>query len=68
MKLTKLLAIALIVIGILGLFYGGFSYTTRTHKASLGSIDLSTYDRHTVYIPVGVGVTALVVGIVLLLY
>jgi hypothetical protein len=63
----KLIAIVLIVIGVIGLMYGGFSFTTQTHKANLGPIDLSTIDRHTVYIPVGVGVAALVVGIVLLL-
>jgi uncharacterized membrane protein YidH (DUF202 family) len=63
----KLLAVALIVIGIVGLVYGGFSFTTMTHQANLGSIDLSTYKRHVVYIPVGVGIAALVVGIVLLL-
>ena len=63
----KLLAIVLVAIGIISLLYGGFSFTTLTHQATLGSLDLSTYKRHVVYIPVGVGVAALIVGIVLLL-
>ena len=63
----KLLAIILIAIGIIGLLYSGFTYTTQTHKATVGPIDVSTSERHTVYIPVGVGVAALAAGIVLLL-
>src|SRR5436189_3840229 len=37
----KLVAVILIVLGILGLMYGKFSYTKDTHTAKLGPIDLS---------------------------
>ena len=67
MNIVRFLAIVLIVAGILGLVYGSFTFTTNTHKASLGSIDLSVNDRQTVYIPVGVGVGAIVAGALLLL-
>jgi len=36
MNSTKLSALVLIVAGILGLAYGGFSYTKKTHSANIG--------------------------------
>jgi hypothetical protein len=62
MGATKLIAIALIVLGILGLMYGKFSYTKDTHTAKLGPIDLSVKEKETVNVPVWAGVIAIVVG------
>ena len=67
MNAVKVTAIALIVAGVLGLIYGGFSYTKETHEAKLGPINLSVKEKETVNIPVWVGVAAIVVGGVLLL-
>jgi hypothetical protein len=64
----KILAIALIVGGVLGLVYGSFSYTKQTHQAKLGSLEMSIKDKETVNIPVWAGVGAIVVGGGLLLY
>ena len=63
----KLVAIALIAAGILGLAYGSFSYTKETHQASLGPIALSVKEKQTVNIPVWAGVGAIVIGGALLL-
>jgi hypothetical protein len=38
---VKVVAIVLIVAGVLGLVYGGCSYTKETHEAKLGPIELS---------------------------
>jgi hypothetical protein len=57
----------LIAGGVLGLVYGGFSYTKETHEAKLGPIELSVKDRQTISIPVWAGVGAIVIGSVLLL-
>jgi uncharacterized membrane protein YidH (DUF202 family) len=67
MNAVKLAAIVLIAGGILGLVYGGFSYTKETHEAKLGPIELSVRDRQTINIPVWAGVGAIVIGGVLLL-
>jgi uncharacterized membrane protein YidH (DUF202 family) len=64
---VKLVAIVLIAGGVLGLAYGGFSYTKETHEAKLGPIELSVKDRQTINIPVWAGVGAIVIGGVLLL-
>ena len=62
----RIVAIVLIVAGILGLAYGGFSYTRETHQAKLGPIELSVKERETVNIPMWAGVGAIVIGGVLL--
>ena len=66
MNAVKILAIALIVAGGLGLMYGGFTYTKDTHEAKLGPIELSIKDKETVNIPIWAGVGAIAVGVVLL--
>ena len=66
MNALKIVAIALIVAGSLGLIYGGFTYTKRTEQVKLGPIELSVKDRETVNIPVWVGVAAIVAGAALL--
>jgi len=67
MSAVKVTAIALIAAGILGLVYGGFSYTTETHEAKIGSLELSVKDKEMVTVPVWAGVGAIVVGGLLLL-
>ena len=68
MNASELAAIALIVVGILGLAYGSFSYTKETHGVKLGSLELSVKDKQTVNVPVWAGVGAIVAGGVLLLW
>ena len=67
MNPIKMAALVLIVTGILGLAYGGFSYTKETHEAKVGPIELTMKDKETVNIPVWAGVGAIAIGGVLLL-
>lgn len=67
MKGISILAIVLIVAGILGLVYGGFTYTKETHEGNLGPIEMSIEEKETVNVPIWAGVGAIVVGGVLLL-
>ena len=67
MSAVKIVGIVLIAAGILGLVYGGFSYTKQTHEAKIGSLELSVKDKETVNVPVWAGVGAIVVGGLLLL-
>lgn len=66
MNPLKLIAIALIVGGILGLAYGGFSYTKETHSAEIGPINLEVSERERVNIPLWAGIGAIVAGALLL--
>jgi hypothetical protein len=54
--------VVLIVAGVLGLAYGGFTYTKTTHDTKIGPIELSVKDRQTVNVPVWAGVGAIVIG------
>ena len=66
MSPLKIVAILLIVAGIVGLVYGGITYTKTTHEAKVGPLELSIKDKETINIPVWAGVGAIVVGGVLL--
>jgi uncharacterized membrane protein len=68
MNAVKVVGIALIVAGILGLAYGSFTYTKETHDVKLGPIEMSIKDKETVNIPVWAGVGAIVVGGLLLVF
>lgn len=66
MNPIKIAAIVLIVVGVLGLAYGSFTYTKETHETKIGPIELTVKDMETVNIPVWAGIGAIVVGGLLL--
>ena len=68
MNSIKMAAVALIVAGVLGLAYGGFSFTKETHEAKVGPITLSVQEQQTVNIPLWAGVGAILIGGALLLF
>lgn len=65
MNRTKIAALVLMAGGVLGLAYGGFTYTKDTHETTVGPLTLSIDDKRRVNIPVWVGVGMLLVGGVL---
>jgi len=68
MNAAKIAAIVLILVGVLGLAYGSFSYTKETHETKIGPLELSVKDKQTVNIPVWAGVGAIVAGGALLVF
>jgi TRAP-type C4-dicarboxylate transport system permease small subunit len=62
----RIAAIALIAAGILGLVFGGFSYTKDTHEAKIGPLQLSVKEKENVGVPIWAGVGAIVIGGILL--
>ncbi len=66
MSPIKFVAIALVVAGILGLAYGGFSYTKDTTVVKLGPLEISAKEKQTVNVPMWAGIGAIVVGGLLL--
>jgi TRAP-type C4-dicarboxylate transport system permease small subunit len=67
MNAIRILALALIIGGALGLAYGGFSYTKENHEAKIGPIDINVKEKEHVNIPMWAGIGAIVIGGVLLL-
>ena len=68
MNAIKFVAIALIVLGALGLAYGGFSYTKNTTAVKLGPLELTVKEKETVNVPMWAGIGAIVVGGLLLAF
>lgn len=64
----KVIGIVLVVLGLLGLLYGGFSYTKDSHDIKLGPIELSVKEKQSVNVPVWAGVGAIIVGAALLAF
>jgi hypothetical protein len=68
MNPVKVIAIILIIAGVLGLAYGGFSYTKDTTVVKLGPLEVSAKEKQTVNVPMWVGVGAIVAGGLLLVF
>lgn len=66
MNAIKLVALALILGGVLGLAYGGFSYTKDTTAVKLGPLELTVKEKETVNVPLWAGIAAIVAGGLLL--
>ncbi len=68
MASLKFFAIILIVAGVLGLLYGGFSYTKQTDEVKLGPLQVSVNEKQVVNVPVWLGAGAIIVGGLLLFF
>jgi uncharacterized membrane protein HdeD (DUF308 family) len=64
--MNKALGIILIVVGLFGLAWGGFTYTTKEKVVDIGPIHATRDETHHVPLPPLVGAVALVGGIVLM--
>jgi uncharacterized membrane protein YidH (DUF202 family) len=62
----KALAIVLIVLGVLALAYGGFTYTREKKVIDLGPIQASRKETSTVPLPPILGVAAILGGGIIL--
>jgi hypothetical protein len=67
MNATKIIGIILLILGSLGLAYGGFSYTKDSAKAKIGPIELKIQENERVEIPLWGSIAALAVGGILLI-
>ena len=63
----RIVGMALILLGIVGLVYGQFSYTKKTHDADLGVVKLSLKEKETVQVPAWACVLGIAAGAALLL-
>jgi hypothetical protein len=63
---NKTLGMILIALGLVGLIWGGFNYTTREKVVDIGPIHATRDETHSVPLPPIAGALALVGGVVLL--
>ncbi len=64
--MNKTLGMILIALGLVGLIWGGFNYTTREKVVDIGPIHATRDETHSVPLPPIAGALALVGGVVLL--
>ena len=65
MKPSLLVGIALIVLGVIGLALGGFSFTRKEKVVDLGPIEATADKKESVPIPPLLGALAIVGGVVI---
>lgn len=58
--------VVLLVLGLLGIAYGGFSYTREKTAAKIGPIEIEVKEKERVNVPLWAGVVVAAVGAVLL--
>ena len=64
--MNKTLGVILIVLGLFGLAWGGFTYTTTEKVVDIGPIHATRENRHNIPLPPIAGALALMGGIVLI--
>ncbi len=67
MKPAGIVGIILIIVGIITLVYGGFTYTKREKVLDIGPIQATAEKQHTIPFPPLLGGICLVGGIVLVI-
>jgi len=63
--MAKTVGVILIVLGLVGLAYGGFSYTRREKVLDIGPIEATKETTRTVPMPPIAGALALICGVAL---
>ena len=63
----NLIAVLLIVVGLLGVLYGGFTYTREKKVVDIGSVQITRQEHQRVQVSPIIGVVVLVSGVWLLM-
>lgn len=64
--MTRVIAIVLIVLGLIGIAYGGITYVSDRHSVGLGEMKVQVEEKNTIPIPPVAGAVAVVAGLVML--
>lgn len=67
MKVGTLVGLILIVVGAVGLFWGGITYTRRRDVARLGPVQVTTEERRSIPVSPILGGIAVVAGLALII-
>ena len=63
MKNLTLLGAVLIVVGVIALFAGHFSYTETKPVMKLGPLEVNSQENHTLWIPTAAGIVIVLAGL-----
>lgn len=62
----RILGILLVVVGLIGVIWGGISWTQQEQVADIGPLEISTEQRESLPIPPIAGAICLIAGVALL--
>lgn len=62
MGFKTIVGIILLALGVLGLIYGGFTYTSEEHAVNLGPVEIGIEEKEQVNVPLWLSVGAVVLG------
>ena len=63
----RILGVVLLVLGILGIVYGGFSYPKERAGAQIGPVQVHVTEKERVNVPLWAGLLVSVAGVALIL-
>jgi hypothetical protein len=66
MKVGTLVGLLLVVLGLVGVAYGGIKYTRQREVARVGPVQVTTREQHTIPISPIVGGVAILAGVALI--
>jgi hypothetical protein len=66
-NITNIIGIILIVLGVVGLIYGGITYTSSKNVVDLGSVQLKVDQKKEIPLSPFFGAGAVAVGVILML-
>jgi hypothetical protein len=67
MKVGTLVGLILVVLGVIGVAYGGISYTRKREVAHVGPVQVTAREEHTIPISPIVGGIAIIAGAALII-
>jgi len=67
MKVGTLVGLLLVVVGLVGVVYGGITYTRNKHLARVGPIEVTTQEQRQIPISPILGGVAIVAGVALII-
>lgn len=66
MKPIAMLGVALIVLGVAGLFFSRVSWTETKPVAKLGPLEVNAQEDHSIWIPTAAGLASVLAGMALI--
>ena len=68
MNTIRVIGLVVLIVGILILVYGGFSYTKESHSTDLGPVKLKFDEKERVKVPLWAGIICTAAGGALLVF
>ena len=66
MTASRWVGLILIVLGVLGLVYGGITYTRNRHEVDIGPLEVNVEEKESIPVPPLLGGLAIAAGVVVL--